>query len=261
LSTEACEIAYERDGRVAIARISRPTKLNALSRSMIDQLQQIFTDLKERQDTGAVVLAGTGRAFAAGADISEYASFDGRQFGDYQTACGDLCTAIETNRQPVIAAVGGLALGGGFELVLACDIVVAGPSASFALPEVNLALLPGWGGTQRLTRLIGRNRAKHLMLTGEPLPAHEAAGMGIVTHLVSDGDETEAATALAHKIASKAPLATAAIKQVVNTTADAPLADGLAHERQALLNLFSSRDGKEGINAFIEKRPANFNGT
>jgi enoyl-CoA hydratase/carnithine racemase len=261
VSTEACDIACERDGRVAIVRISRPKKRNALNRSMIDQLQEIFSYLDQLQNVRAVVLAGTGSAFAAGADISEYANFDGPRFADYQAACGDLCTAIETNRHPVIASVGGLALGGGFELVLTCDIVVASRSATFGLPEVNLALLPGWGGTQRLTRLIGRNRAKHLMLTGEPITADEAAGMGIVTYLVSDGEEAEAATALAHKIASKAPLATSAIKKVVNNTADTPMALGLTHERQALRNLFNSRDGREGINAFIAKRPANFNGT
>ncbi len=261
MSDDAELIEVRREGPVAVVLLNRPAKLNALNPGMVGRLREVFAGLADDDGVRAVVLGGEGRAFAAGADISFYATATPARFAAFQRECGALCEAIESSPVPVVAAVRGLALGGGFELVLASDLVVAGAGASFGLPEARLGLLPGWGGTQRLTRLVGRNRAKHLIMTGERISAARAWELGIVNRVAEDdavlGRAVETATALAES----APLAIRGIKQAVNEGAEAPLRAALAIEREILLRLFATDDARAGVDAFVAKRDPAFTGT
>ncbi len=202
---------------MATITLDRPQKFNALNSAMIQQFNEALDTVAEDPDVRAVVVSGTGKAFAAGADIAQYEKAEAAQFAAFTRACNDLCDRIDTFEKPVIAAVNGLALGGGFEIVLACDIVIAAESASFGLPEVSLGLLPGWGGTQRLPQFVGPNRARHLIMTAGRLSAAEANQSGIVSQICALDDLTETARTLATDIAGRAPLAVAAIKKAVAT--------------------------------------------
>ena len=258
-SVEGVVVYAERD-RIAWITLNRPDKLNALNREVFGELGAALDRLERSPDALVGVLHGAGRAFAAGADIQDYVDIsvhDYRAFMDVGRAVSDRLASLA---KPVIAAVQGFALGGGFELVLACDLVVAADNARFGLPETKLGLVPGGGGTQRLTRLVGRTRATELMIAGRFLTADEAHAWGIVNHVVAKDDLLARAEELAGVVAAQAPEAVSTIKRIVREGADASLATALSLEQDATARLVVSDDAREGIAAFIEKRPPSFGG-
>jgi enoyl-CoA hydratase len=258
-SAEDCVLYAERD-RVAWITLNRPDKLNALNREVFGELGRALDRLEASPDVSLGVLHGAGRAFAAGADIEDYVDIsvqDYRAFMDVGRAVTDRIASL---RKPVIAAVQGFALGGGFELVLACDLVIAADNARFGLPESKLGLVPGGGGTQRLPRLVGRLRATELMITGRFLTADEALDWGVVNRVVPKGELIAGAEELAAAVAAQAPEAVSVIKRIVREGGDAPLATALSLEQDATARLIVSADGREGIDAFIEKRAPRFGG-
>jgi enoyl-CoA hydratase len=244
---------------VALVTIERPEALNALSFDLLDALAAELARLDADDGCRAIVLTGSGtRAFAAGADIKELA---------VQTPIGLLVEdrfgvweRIAATRKPVIAAVRGHALGGGCELAMSCDLIVAGDDATFGQPEINLGVMPGAGGTQRLTRAIGRARAMDLILTGRSIGAEEALGAGLVSRVVPAAETVDAALELARTIASKPPVAVLAAKEAVRLAEELPLSAGIRHERRAFFALFASADQTEGMAAFAEKRPPAWKG-
>jgi enoyl-CoA hydratase len=244
---------------VALVTLDRPEALNALSFDLLDALADALEALDRDPACRAVVITGAGsRAFAAGADIRELASQtyatlrEGRRF-----AAWDRLAAIGL---PLIAAVRGLALGGGCELAMTCDIIVAAEDASFGQPEIRLGVMPGAGGTQRLTRAIGKARAMELILTGDAIDARTAAQLGLVSRVVPADATVDAALELAARIAALPPLAVRAAKAAVLAAYDHDLAGGVAHEREAFFRLFDTEDQAEGMAAFIQKRPPTWSG-
>jgi enoyl-CoA hydratase/carnithine racemase len=215
-------------------------------------------ELAEDADNRCAVLTGDARAFAAGADIGEMADLGAIELLERQV--GRLWDAIAAFPKPLIAAVNGYALGGGCELAMHADIIIAGESARFGLPEVRLGILPGGGGTQRLIRAVGKFKALRMILTGDPVSGAEAFAMGLASEVVADGNVESRALEMATQIAALPPLAVMQIKEVVLRGQDADLATGLALERKALQILFSSEDKREGMHAFMEKRKPNFVG-
>jgi enoyl-CoA hydratase len=238
---------------VALVTIQRPQVLNALSFDLLDAVADALDALDRDPACRAIVLTGSGdRAFAAGADIRELA----RQtpvslLAEDRFAVWERIAAV---RKPVIAAVRGFALGGGCELAMSCDLIVAGDDARFGQPEINLGVMPGAGGTQRLTRAIGRARAMDLVLTGRTITAGEAEAMGLVSRVVPAEETVPAALALASSIAAQAPVAVLAAKEAVRLAEELPLSAGLRHERRAFYALFATEDQTEGMAAFVEKR-------
>lgn len=244
---------------VALLRLNRPEARNALSPELRAELRSHFTALSEASDIRAIVLTGDAKAFAAGADIRSMVEIGP---GEMMTRGDDLnWGAIRHCPKPVIAAVNGYALGGGCELAMHADIIVAGESARFGQPEVKLGIMPGAGGTQRLARAIGRYRAMLMLLTGQFMTAREAYEAGLVSKLTSDEDTVSEAIAIARDIAAMPPLAVAEIKQVLHAGLDAPLDTALMLERRAAYLLFDSNDKREAMTAFLEKRTATFTGT
>jgi enoyl-CoA hydratase/carnithine racemase len=249
----------ERDG-VAWITLNRPEKLNALNRDVFNALLAGLTAL-ERSETAAVgVLHGAGRAFAAGADIEDYVDISVERYRDFQDVGRAPTDLIGRLSKPVIAAVQGFALGGGFELVLACDLVVAAENARFGLPEPKLGLAPGGGGTQRLPRLVGGTRALEILLTGRVLTAEEAMQWGIVNRVVGKEELLSAAAEMAGSMVAMAPQALAVIKRVVRDGIESPLPAALTLEQDATARLIVTDDAREGIAAFVEKREARFPG-
>ena len=244
---------------VALVTLDRPDVLNALSLDMLDELAAILDRLDADPACRAIVLTGSGtRAFAAGADIRELA----RQttvslLSENRFAVWDRIGAVRT---PVIAAVRGFALGGGCELAMSCDIIVAAEDATFGQPEINLGVMPGAGGTQRLTRAIGKARAMDLILTGRTIGAVEAERMGLVSRVVAPDRTLDEAIELARRIAAQAPVAVLAAKEAIKQADELPLSAGLQHERRAFFLLFASDDQGEGMAAFVEKRPPQWKG-
>ena len=244
---------------VALVTIQRPDVLNALSFDLLDALADAFAILDADPACRAIVLTGSGeRAFAAGADIRELAR---------QTPVSLLVEnrfaaweRIAATRKPVIAAVRGFALGGGCELAMSCDLIVAGEDARFGQPEINLGVMPGAGGTQRLTRAIGRARAMDLILTGRTITAREAESMGLVSRVVPADRTLDEALALGAAVAAQAPVAVLAAKEAVRLAEELPLGDGLRHERRAFFALFATEDQTEGMAAFVEKRRPEWKG-
>ena len=243
---------------VRTLRIDRPDKLGALSSSLVAALGEQFADA---QDSARVlVLTGTGRGFVAGADIGEYADADPAAFSAYQRRSRAVFDALDGLAIPTIAAVNGYAFGGGFELALCCDIVLAAESARFALPEIRLGLIPGGGGTQRLTRAVGPRIAADLILTGRQLSAEEAVRHGVVSEVVPDAELADRARTRAERLAANAPRALREIKRLVRLAADTPLSVGLSDEQDALDAVFATEDAREGISAFVGKRAPRFRG-
>jgi enoyl-CoA hydratase len=246
-------------GGVALVTIDRQEALNALSFDLLDELAATFESLDRDPTCRAIVLTGAGsRAFAAGADIGELA----RQTPISLTledrfSAWDRIGAVRT---PTIAAVRGFALGGGCELAMACDMVIAGEDAQFGQPEIRLGVMPGAGGTQRLTRAIGKAKAMELILTGRSMTAREAESAGLVTRVVPAEATVEAALELAGRVAAQAPVATLAAKQAIREADELPLSAGLEAERRAFFLLFASDDQTEGMAAYTEKRPAHWTG-
>lgn len=260
VDTEVVRTAV-RDG-VHTIRLSRPHKYNAITTDMILMVSAALESAERDPSVRAVILTGTGGVFAAGADIGEYSGADHGAFARFSDLANALCTRICTLRVPVLAAVNGPALGGGFEIVLSCDLVLASTEASFGLPEIALGLIPGWGGTQRLVGYVGPNRARELVLTGARLTAQAAADLGIVNRICEPDRLLPDATALAAELATGPRLAIAAARRAIRqaTPTAVPGAAGFALEQAELRGLFDTADGREGVHAFVDKRPAVFRG-
>lgn len=251
-------ILLERDGGVAVITLNRPKVLNALNQVTMDELVDALESLERDEAIQCVVLAGNERAFAAGADVTEMAQatpaemLSGYRFGQWER--------IRKMGKPLIAAVRGFALGGGCELAMLCDMIIAGEGARFGQPEINLGIMPGAGGTQRLSRAAGKARAMEIILTGRHFSATEAAAMGLVTRVVPDESTLEEAKALARQIAQKPPVAVRLAKGAILKAFDTALEAGLDFERNAFYLLFATEDKTEGIRAFLDKRPPVFRG-
>jgi enoyl-CoA hydratase/carnithine racemase len=243
---------------VVLVRINRPEARNALNIEVRKLLSRYLTELSEDSTTRAIVITGNEKAFAAGADIKEMASLG--TIEALQRGIHRLWQSIGSCRKPVIAAVSGYALGGGCELAMTCDIIVAGESASFGQPEVKIGILPGGGGTQRLARAVGKYKAMKYVLTGDMFSAREAFDMGLVSEVVPDPEVEGRALDLARQLSALPPLALQLAKEAVLAGMDAPLTSALALEAKSLQILFSSQDQKEGMRAFIEKRKPKFEG-
>lgn len=243
---------------VAIVRLNRPDVRNALDLEIRRELAGVFAAFVDADDLRCVILTGGEEVFAAGADIADMSRIGAIEM--YHRHTERLWAAIADCPVPVIAAVNGYALGGGMELAMHADIIIAGRGATFGQPEVKVGIMPGAGGTQRLTRAVGKFRAMQLCLTGESIGAEEAHQMGLVSKVVDDRDVMPTALAYADKIARLPPIAVAQIKEVILAGADAPLGAALTLERKALQVLFASRDKSEGMTAFLEKRAPDYRG-
>jgi enoyl-CoA hydratase len=254
-------LGVERDDAVAIVTLMRPNALNALNRQLLAELSAAVAETAAADAVRVLVLTGSGeRAFAAGADISELAALDAEQARRFAEAGQALFGAIETLGKPSIAAVQGFALGGGCELAMACTLRVASETAQFGQPEIDLGTLPGFGGTQRLARLVGRGRALDLLLTGRRIPAAEAERIGLVNRVVPAADLRREALALAHTLAGKPPLAIRYILKAVTDGADLTLESAQALEASLFGLAAATADMKEGTAAFLAKRKASFTG-
>jgi len=246
------------EGRVGIVQLNRPKVLNALNRELMGEVMKALEEFDQAGDVGCMVLTGNERAFAAGADIKRMveatpAMMLADPFIDYFDRLARI-------GKPLIAAVSGYALGGGCELAMACDMIVASESAKFGQPEINIGVIPGGGGTQRLTRAVGKTLAMEMILNGRFLNAEEAMGHGLVNRVVPVELYLEDALKLATEIADRAPIAIKLAKEAVNAAFETSLQVGLRHERRLFYMLFSTEDQKEGMNAFVEKRKAEWKG-
>ena len=248
-------------GAVNVITVNRPDKLNALNRETLNELGMAFTQAAYDDAVRVVVLAGAGeKAFVAGADIAEMHGYTATQAQAFSRVGQQLMTSIERLGKPVIARVQGFALGGGMELAMACHFRIASEKAKFGQPEINLGLIPGFGGTQRLLRLAGRGAALELCLTGTPITAQRAFELGIVNRVVAPDALDTAVDALADQLAVAAPLAAAGIMDAVLNGGETALDQGLEFETQAFALAFSTEDMREGTTAFMEKRKAVFRG-
>ena len=251
-------VELQPEKRTALVRLNRPKQLNALNGAVMDALCGSLEELDRDAGVRVIVVTGNERAFAAGADISEMAGASPidmlvtNRIGQWDR--------IRKITKPVIAAVNGWALGGGCELAMTLDLIVAGEGAKFGQPEINIGVIPGAGGTQRLTRAVGKSKAMRMVLTGEPITAREAEAAGLVALITQDELVVEDALALAAKMAEKSPLALRLAKEAVNAAYEMSLTDALAHERRLFYLLFASDDQKEGMAAFLEKRTPDFTG-
>ena len=243
---------------VALLRLNRPQATNALSLELQGLLSRYFTELAYNPDVRCILLTGGDTVFAAGGDINSMAGVG--PIDIYQRHTERVWAPIQHCPKPVIAAVCGYAYGGGCELAMLADIIVAGRSAKFSQPEIRIGIMPGIGGTQRLVRAVGKAKAMRMALTGQPITAEEALVSGLVSNVVDDDQVQAYALEMAQLIAAMPPLAAEQIKEVILAGVDAPLETGLALERKANALLFASRDQKEGMQAFIEKRAARFEG-
>jgi enoyl-CoA hydratase/carnithine racemase len=252
-------LTIEVTGRLAVVTISRPEVRNALSRQVLADLRAALATLREDDQVGVVAITGAGeKAFVAGADITQLQGYTLHTGLDAEMQ--RLFDEIEAFEKPTIAAVNGFALGGGCELAMSCDIRIAADSARFGLPETNLSVLPGAGGTQRLARLVGTGRAIELILTGRFVDAAEAREIGLVTSVVPPAELLNEVRTVADRILAKGPLAVRLAKLVVRAGMDADQRTGLVVERLAQALLYTTDDKREGATAFLEKRPAAFRG-
>jgi enoyl-CoA hydratase len=246
------------EARTALVRLNRPEQLNALNAAVMDALCDALEELDRDEAVRVIVVTGNQRAFAAGADIGEMAEatpvemLRSNRIGQWDR--------VRKIGKPVIAAVNGWCLGGGCELAMTLDLIIAGEGARFGQPEINIGVIPGAGGTQRLTRAIGKARAMEMILTGEPMGATEARDRGLVARVVPDELVVEDALGLAAQVATKSPVALRLAKEAVNAAYETDLTQGLAHERRLFYLLFATDDQKEGMAAFMEKRTPDFTG-
>ena len=247
----------EIDDTVGIITLNRPKALNAINTQMVEELGKVLDAWKDSAVT-AVILTGEGKAFAAGADISQMSNFTATQAQQFALSGQRTLRKIEHFPAPTIAAVNGFALGGGCELAMCCDIILSGPKAKFGQPEVSLGVIPGFGGTQRLVRRVGRQAALELMMTGRIIRADEAVSLGIALRI--EQNVVDGAKAVASEIAKKGPVAVRLVKEVVDTTDRLDTDAGLAVEASAFGLCFATDDQTEGMQAFLEKRAANFTG-
>jgi enoyl-CoA hydratase/carnithine racemase len=250
-------VIVETRDHVGLIRLNRPDALNALNGKLMDELAEALDRFDADDAIGAIVLTGSERAFAAGADIKEMQSksFVDAFRGDFITANWEAATRV---RKPVIAAVAGYALGGGCELAMMCDFILCAENAKFGQPEINLGVMPGAGGTQRLTRFVGKSKAMEMNLTGRFMDAAEAERSGLVSRVVPTEQIVDEAVATAAKIAEKSLIAVMATKESVNRAYESTLAEGVRFERRLFHALFATEDQKEGMEAFIDKRAPQF---
>ena len=251
-------VRVERDGRVGVVLMNRPKQLNALSAELLGGVVDALTELDDDPEIRALVLGGGERAFAAGADIAELAA--ATPITLYQARRLDRFDAVRDLRTPLVAAVSGYCLGGGCELAMLCDLIVASETAQFGQPEINLGVLPGAGGTQRLTRAVGKALAMDMILTGRTISAREALAFGLVARVVAKEAWLDEAKRAAREIASKGPIAARLAKEAVDKAFEAPLAVGVEYERRAFHLNRAAEDATEGLTAFLEKRPPDFKG-
>jgi enoyl-CoA hydratase len=251
-------VLHATEGQVALLTLNRPKVLNALSPALIDELIAALAACDADERIRAIVISGGPRVFAAGADIKAMA--EATPTAMLTRRMIERWSRIAATRKPLIAAVSGYALGGGCELAMMCDIIVASETAQFGQPEINIGVIPGAGGTQRLTRALGPYRAMELILTGDTLPADEALRHGLVNRVVPVEALLAEATRLAQRIAEKPPLAVQLAKEAVRAAAETTLREGLAIELRNFYLLFDTEDQKEGMRAFVEKRKAEFKG-
>lgn len=254
---EEAPVLAEMHGRVGLIRLNRPRQMNALNDALMDALGAALRTFDADEAIGAIVITGSDKAFAAGADIAAMADWSYMDVVKSEFITRNWET-IRSVRKPVIAAVAGFAMGGGCELALSCDTVVAAESAKFALPEIKLAMLPGAGGTQRLPRAIGKAKAMDMCLSARMLDATEADRYGLVSRVVRDDELMPQTLALATKIAAFSLPALIAIKESVNRAFEGSLSEGIGFERRQLHARFASDDAHEGMKAFLEKRPPVF---
>ena len=255
-------VTLEKKGPVGIVTMNRPEALNALDKQVLEDLNTVLDQVESDPDILVAIVTGAGRSFVAGADIGQMSGFtavEGKAFGAYGNG---VFLKLENLTKPTIAAVNGFALGGGCELAMACDIRLASEKAKFGQPEVGLGITPGFGGTQRLARLVGLGRAKELIFTGRIISAEEAAAIGLVNHVTEDNEEAlmDCARDLAAQIMKKGPVATSLAKLCINLGYETDMNTGLMIERLAQTVAFSTQDRKEGTAAFLEKRTAQFQG-
>jgi enoyl-CoA hydratase len=251
-------VLVTREGKVGIVQLNRPKVLNALNFELMAELVNALEELDKDQSVLAIILTGSASAFAAGADLREMAEATpvdlmlGRRF--------ELWDRIRKVSKPMVAAVSGYCLGGGNELAMNCDIIIASETATFGQPEVNVGIMPGAGGTQRLTRAVGKYKAMEMILTGKPISAEEAVRVGLVNRVVPTETLLEEAKRTANEIASKPPISVRAAKEAILRAQDTTLEVGLEFERKAFYMLFATEDSKEGMKAFVEKRKPAFKG-
>lgn len=248
----------EKTDNIVILTIDRPEALNALNTAVITELEQAVTELEQDGSLGAVIITGAGRSFVAGADIGEQRPLDlegGRRWGQRGSA---LLRRIEKLPVPTIAAVNGFALGGGCELAMACDIILASEKAKFGQPEVGLGITPGFSGTQRLSRRVGAARAKELIFSGRMIKAEEACAIGLVSEVFAPEALMEGALAMARSFTKNAPIAVRYAKACIDRGLQMDIDDGIAVENELFAMCFATEDQKEGMTAFLEKRSASF---
>ena len=250
-------LLIESHGPVLLIRLNRPEALNALNRQLMRELALTLSEADANPATRCIVITGSDKAFAAGADVREMAD-NGFAEAYGQDIYGPEAAAIQRIRKPIIAAVAGYCLGGGCELAMMCDFILAADTARFGQPEVNLGIIPGMGGGQRMTRLVGKSKSMELHLTGRMMDATEAERAGLVARIVPAADLLAEALKTAQAIAQKSALAVYAVKEAVNAALETPLTAGLAFERRLFQALFATQDQKEGMAAFLAKRPAVF---
>ncbi len=250
-------ILVEKKGRVGIITLNRPKALNALCAALIVELGQALDDMESDENIGAIVLTGSDKAFAAGADVKEMA-----QKTYMQAYAEDFITSgwerVAQCRKPILAAVAGYALGGGCEMAMMCDFILAADTAKFGQPEITLGAMPGAGGTQRLTRLVGKAKAMEMCLTGRMMDAEEAERAGLVSRLVPVADLMDEAVKVADRIAGMSRPVTMMVKESVNRAYETTLAEGVRFERRLFHSIFATEDQKEGMAAFLEKRHPEF---
>jgi enoyl-CoA hydratase len=251
-------VLVERDEPIAVVLLNRPQQLNALSDELMDQLISNLQELDGDEAIRCVVLGGSERAFAAGADIGELASASAIDL--YNARRVERWDAIHNLWTPLVAAVSGFCLGGGCELALSCDLIVASETARFGQPETGLGIIPGAGGTQRFTRAVGKAVAMDVILSGRTLTAREALAAGLVARIVTREAWLDEAKRVAREIAARGPVATRLAKEAVDRSYEAPLSLGLEYERRLLYLAFASEDAREGLQAFIDKRKPDFRG-
>lgn len=249
-------IIVETRGKVGLVTLNRPQALNALNEALIAELNEALSGFEADAGIGCTIITGSERAFAAGADVKEMA--EKTYVEAYLGKFLDGWTRLSETRKPVIAAVSGFCLGGGLELAMMCDLIIASETAKFALPEITLGIMPGAGGTQRLPRFIGKAKAMDLILTGRMMDAAEAERSGLVARVVAPDRLLEEALSAAGKIASYSQPIVMMAKETVNRAQEMPLSEGTRFERRLFLAMFATEDQKEGMNAFIEKRRPEF---
>jgi len=258
---ELKNILIEITDGIGVVKINRPQALNALNSEVVEELESALREVEQDADVKVVVITGAGeKAFVAGGDIKEMSGMDPAAARAFSQRGHRLINFMAQIKKPIIAAVNGYALGGGLELALACDFIYASEKAKLGLPEVTLGVMPGFGGTQNLPRLIGPNRAKELIFSGKQLTAQQARDWGLVNEVVPGEELMSRVFESAKKIAANGPLAVAATKDAINNGLDMVKEDGLRYEGAVFSLLFDSADQKEGMGAFVEKRPAAFKG-